>query len=219
MKVSTRSRRAAAGLGTLVGVLLAAGAAAAVNVESSAHSPAQRVVVGAPVAEPMVTEPVPESTAVPDLVATTVPTTAAPTTTTARPATTTVPKVTAPMSPTTTAARVATAPVKTTPPATAATRPAFSMSPTSGPPRTAVTVSGRDCTGEQAGATIAVRDAGGQEVDGGGGAALPDGTWSYVLHIASALPAGPYTVHPRCINAATSAVYLTYEPQTLTVTA
>lgn len=97
--------------------------------------------------------------------------------------------------------------VPTAPPApTATTRPTttttkgptrtWSISPTSGSSGTRVTASGVGCTGTNAGVTLRVYDPGGQEVNGDGAAALPDGTWSVSISMNGS--PGRYRITAEC---------------------
>lgn len=123
-------------------------------------------------------------------------TTEEPTTTTALVVTTTT------LVPTTVPPTVATAPPTTT----ATTRPTttttkgptrtWSISPTSGPSGTQGTASGVGCTGTNAGVTLRFYDPSGEEYDGNGAAAQPDGTWSVPFSMTGA--PGRYRITAEC---------------------
>lgn len=96
--------------------------------------------------------------------------------------------------------------VATAPATTATTRPAttttkgptrtWSISPTSGPSGTQVTASGVGCTGTNAGVTLRFYDPSGQEYNGDGAAAQPDGTWSVPFPMTGS--PGRYKITAEC---------------------
>lgn len=113
--------------------------------------------------------------------------------------------------------------VATTPATTATTRPAttttkgptrtWSISPTSGPSGTQVRASGVGCTGTNAGVTLRFYDPSGQEYNGDGAAAQPDGTWSIPFGMTGS--PGRYKITAECTG---SSGFRYTAPQYFTIT-
>ena len=126
-------------------------------------------------------EPAPTTTVTEALPSTTSTTASVPsTTTTSRPATTTT---TRPATTTTTKPAARTITVTTTPEGD----------------NTKVVLKGDGCQGPDYAAGLAIRDGSGQEIDGDGGLAQPDGTWQLSESFGHYRPAGTYTFAVSCI--------------------
>ena len=170
------------------------------------NSPGRVTVASKDQPNPPATVPVQEST-------TTVP----PTTGTTAPAPTSTTTIAAPA--TTTTSRPATSTTTTTRPAsTTTTRPAArTITITSKPNQygtgTDVLVKGAGCAGPEYGVTLQIMDPSGQEVDGTGGLASPDGTWELPVSFGSFRPAGQYSFHATC-SVTNGAKVFAYAPQT-----
>jgi hypothetical protein len=59
-------------------------------------------------------------------------------------------------------------------------------------------VRGDGCQGPEYGVGLAIRDPSGQEIDGDGGLAQPDGTWQLEEHFGHYRAAGTYTFEAGC---------------------
>jgi hypothetical protein len=76
-------------------------------------------------------------------------------------------------------------------------------------------VTGTECFGPQAAAGIYVHDNLGSVDANGGGAAMPDGTWSIPVVVADGIASGPVTFKAICVN--TALKIFDYPPQTVTL--
>ena len=98
------------------------------------------------------------------------------------------------------AAVVTSTTAKATTTTTTGPRRTWSISPTSGPSPAQTTASGVGCTGANAGVTLRVYDPSGQEFNGDGGSAQPDGTWSVPVSFTGA--PGRYKLTAECSGSA-----------------
>jgi hypothetical protein len=98
--------------------------------------------------------------------------------------------------------------------------PGFTLSPSTVTRNQEYRANGGGCAGSDYGVTLDVYDPSGQNVDGSGGATLPDGSWSVPMSVGATLSTGKYTVTARCVSGSTSAatIVFKYKPQFLTVT-
>lgn len=210
MRMTTRSRRLAAGLGALVVVLAGTGTAVAGNIGAPAADRQDLAVGGQAVSaageaiQSREVVPVPGPPTAPSPLP--VPTTGPPPATVPRPPT----PAAAPNSTSTTAPPRPTSAAQVAPPGPAAPRWA-AISPDHGTASTLVTVSGGGCVGEGAGVRLFITHPDGVETNGYGGEASADGTWSYAGATYPYQVPGRYTFEPKCVRGGATVIFA-YQP-------